>query len=269
MPSIHINDINLHYETSGQGEPLLFIHGLGSSIRDWENQVAYFRSHYRVVTLDLRGHGKSEKPPGAYSSRLFASDIAELIRSLELAPVHAVGLSLGGFIAFQLAVDHPDLVRTLIAVNSVPGLPQDRLKDRLRVAWTLSLRHFIVRFLGMRNLGRFLARKLFPRSDQKALRQVFVERWAENDKGAYLASMATVSHCNLEQRLGAVTCPTMLISGEHDFFPLDLKKAYVAKLRDARLVVIPRSGHCTPLDEPAKFNGAVMAFLSQPGERGG
>jgi 3-oxoadipate enol-lactonase len=265
VPSIQINQISLYYESFGQGEPLLFIHGLGSSIRDWENQIPRFAERYRVVALDLRGHGRSDKPPGPYSSKLFADDIAALIRSIDIGPAHLVGLSLGGFIACQLAVDHGDLVRSLIVVNSVPDLPRDTLRDRFRIKSTILLRQLIVRFFGMQALGRFLSTKLFPRGDQEGLRQAFVERWSENDKRAYLSSLATVPTWNLEHRLTSIICPTCLISGEHDFFPLALKEAYAKKMPDARLVVIPNSGHFTPLDEPERFNEAVMSFLSKRG----
>jgi len=265
MPSIQVNQTSLYYESLGQGVPLLFIHGLGSSIRDWENQMPYFAERYRVIALDLRGHGKSDKPPGPYSSKQFADDIAALIRSLHIGPAHVVGLSLGGFIACQLAVDHGDLVRTLIVVNSVPDLPRDTLRDRFRIRSTLLLRQIIVRFFGMRALGRFLSKKLFPRGDQEELRQTFIERWADNDKHAYLSSLATVPTWNLEHRLSSITCPACLVSGAHDFFPLALKEAYARKMPDARLVVIPNSGHCTPMDEPERFNKAVMSFLSKRG----
>ena len=265
MPSIQVNDIDLHYESVGKGEPLLLIHGLGSRIQDWENQIAYFAERYRVVALDLRGHGDSDKPPGPYSSKLFADDIAKLIRSLDIGSAHVVGLSLGGFIACQLAVDHGDLVRTLVVVNSVPDLPRDTLSDRFRIRSTLLLRQLIVRFFGMRALGHFLGKKLFPRADQEELRQTFIERWADNDKNAYLSSLATVPTWNLEHRLGSITCPACLISGEHDFFPLSLKESYTKKMPDARLVVIPNSGHFTPMDEPERFNDEVISFLSEYG----
>ena len=110
-----------------------------------------------------------------------------------------------------------------------------------------------------------MGKKLFPRIEQKRLRQTFVQRWAENDKQAYLSSLATVSGWDLEDRLDSITCPTCLISGEHDFFPLALKEAYAKKMPDARLVVIPNSGHFTPMDEPERFNEAVMSFLSESG----
>jgi len=263
MPTIQLDQINLYYETGGQGEPLLLIHGLGSSVRDWENQVPFFTGSYRVIALDLRGHGRSDKPPGPYSSPMFADDIAGLIRSLGIAPAHVVGLSLGGFIACQLAVDHAQLVRTLTVVNSLPALPHDTISDRLKVSSTLVLRRFIARLFGMRTLGRLLSRKLFPRADQKALRQLFIERWSENDRQAYLSSLATVSDWSLEDRLDSIACPTCMMSGEHDFFPLALKQYYAAKFPDARVVVIPNSGHFSPMDEPEQFNQAVMGFLSE------
>ena len=265
MPKVQLRNLGLYYETSGHGEPLLFIHGLGSSSRDWENQVPYFSERYRVVTPDLRGHGKSEKPPRPYSILHSSRDIAELIRSLNIAPAHIVGLSLGGFIAFQLAVDHADLVRTLVIVNSVPGLPQDRFRYRVRMTWALFLRWLIVRLFGMRALGRFLGRKLFPRADQEKLKRTFIDRWAENDKKAYLASLASVRGWTIEDRLSSITCPVCFVSGEHDFIPLGLKDTYRAKMPKARLVVIPGSGHFTPMDEPKRFNEAVMSFVAEQG----
>ena len=73
MPMININNININYQTTGEGSPILFIHGLGSSVRDWEMQEPYFSREYRVITLDVRGHGKSDKPPGPYDVPLFAN----------------------------------------------------------------------------------------------------------------------------------------------------------------------------------------------------
>ena len=78
MPTIQINGIAEHYEIFGQGQPILFIHGLGSSSRDWEYQIDYFSKMYRVITIDVRGHGQSDKPPGPYSVPLFAADTAKL-----------------------------------------------------------------------------------------------------------------------------------------------------------------------------------------------
>ena len=120
MSTVKVNDITLYYEQYGQGQTLVFIHGLGSSARDWEFQVAPLAEHYQVIIFDLRGHGRSDKPAGPYSMSLFAADTAALLRALDSEAAYIVGLSLGGGIALQLAVDTPSMVRKLVVVNSGP-----------------------------------------------------------------------------------------------------------------------------------------------------
>jgi pimeloyl-ACP methyl ester carboxylesterase len=131
MPKLTVQDIELYSEVSGQGQPLLFIHGLGSSTRDWERQAAFFSRHHQVITFDLRGHGKSDKSPGPYSIQLFAADTAALIGSLGIGKTHVVGLSLRGVIAFQLALETPALVSSMVIVNSGPEFIVRTLKQRL------------------------------------------------------------------------------------------------------------------------------------------
>lgn len=133
MTKLRVCDIDLYYEVTGQGNPIVFIHGLGSSIRDWEYQVEYFSRRFQVIAFDIRGHGKSEKPAGPYSIPLFAGDTAELIKALDIAPAHVVGISLGGMIALQLAANEPELVRSLVVVNSGSEMVARSLKERLEV----------------------------------------------------------------------------------------------------------------------------------------
>ncbi|HSF81066.1 MAG TPA: alpha/beta hydrolase, partial [Anaerolineales bacterium] len=178
MPEIEVNGIELNYEVSGQGQPIFFIHGLGSAGRDWEYQVDYFAQHYQVITYDVRGHGKSAKPRGPYSVPLFAADAASLIKALKIEPVHVVGISMGGMIAFQLAVSAPELLRSLIIVNSAPELVVKTLAERIQLLQRL----LIVRLFGMRQMGQVLSRRLLPKEEHAPLRRLFVQRWAENDR---------------------------------------------------------------------------------------
>ncbi|RLC97640.1 MAG: alpha/beta hydrolase, partial [Chloroflexi bacterium] len=131
MPNMNLGDIEIYYEMMGQGDPLLLIHGLGSSSQDWEMQLPELSSHFQVISIDLRGHGRSGKPPGPYSVSLLAEDTARLISELGLESVHILGISLGGMVAFQLTLDHPELVRSLVIVNSVPELIAHNFKDRI------------------------------------------------------------------------------------------------------------------------------------------
>jgi pimeloyl-ACP methyl ester carboxylesterase len=261
MPTLRINDIDLYYEATGQGQPILFVHGLGSSTRDWQRQVAYFSPHYRAVTFDLRGHGQSHKPPGPYTIPLFASDSARLIESLDLAPAHVVGISLGGMVAFQLAVDRPELLRSLVIINSSPELVLRTLKER----WQAFQRLLIVRLLGMRKMGQVLGQRLFPRAEHADLRRLFVERWAENDARAYLASFRAVLGWSVTDRLPELRIPTLVVAADQDYTPVAVKEAYVARMPQAELVVIEDSRHATPVEQPERLNQAIMAFLSRQG----
>ncbi|HUF10394.1 MAG TPA: alpha/beta hydrolase, partial [Rhodothermales bacterium] len=161
MPTIQVNDAALFYDDKGSGEPLLLLHGLGSSTLDWEPQIAAFSDRYRVIALDMRGSGKSRDtrhPAGPFSIRQFAADSAAVLDRLGASPAHVAGLSMGGMIAFQLAVDFPASVKTLCIINSGPRLVPEGFKEKYAIA----VRKFVSRFFGPRAWGKVLAPKLFP-----------------------------------------------------------------------------------------------------------
>lgn len=259
MPRIAVQGISLHYEEFGAGEPLLFIHGLGSSGRDWEMQIPAFARDYRVVAFDLRGHGQSDKPRGPYTMRQFAADTAALIEALGIAPTHVVGISLGGMIALQLALDRPDVVRSLVIVNSGPEFVARTFKARLAVLQ----RFLVVRLVGMRKMGEILARRLFPKPEQETLRATLVARWAENDPRAYRDAMRAIVGWSVADRLGEIDIPTLVVAADEDYTPVSVKEAYVAKMPRAQLAVIRDARHAVPLERPDEFNAIVAAFLAQ------
>lgn len=247
----------LHFEDYGQGTPLLLVHGLGSSIRDWEYQLPALSARHRLIALDVRGHGRSGKPREAYSIKAFADDVAALIEHLGLERVHLVGISMGGMIAFQLAVDHPELLLSLTIVNSTPEVRAKNLSER----WQLLKRWSLSRLLSLETIGKGLGRILFPRPEQAELRQKIEQRWPQNDKRAYLASLDAIIGWSVWERLGAITCPTLVISGDRDYTPVAHKQRYVQAMRNARLVVIEQSRHATPMDQPERFNTTLLDFI--------
>jgi 3-oxoadipate enol-lactonase len=263
MPHLQLGDVELYYEVSGEGEPLLLLHGLGSSGRDWELQLADFSRHFRVITVDARGHGRSQKPPGPYSVSQFAGDVAALLQKLAVGPAHVAGISMGGMIALQLALDRPDCVRSLVIVNSAPELVPRTWRQKVQL-WQ---RLLLVRFCSMRQIGAFIGRRLFPRPDQAPLLHIFVERWAENDKRAYVDAFRALVGWSVSHRLGEIKQPVLVLSAEHDYVPLAFKEAYVAKMPAARLAVIADSRHATPVDQPELFNRTVLAFLEEAKSR--
>lgn len=258
MPVIDSEGLDIYFEEFGQGQPLLLIHGLGSSSRDWELQIPEFEQHFRVIAVDLRGHGRSDKPLGSYSMRQFAGDAVQVLRALGAVPAHVLGISLGGMVAFQLALDFPDLIDKLVIVNSVPELRPRNLADRLGF-WQ---RLLIIRLSGMEKMGEVLAKRFLPRPEQEALREIFIRRWSENDKAAYLASLKSAFGWSVRDRLREIKTPTLVIGAEEDYFSTALKEDYTALMPYASLVVIPDSRHALPAEKPEEFNRLVLDFLT-------
>lgn len=259
MPQVTVNGIELHYDRVGSGSPVLLLHGLGSSARDWENQVDHFASSHDLVIPDLRGHGRSSKPAGPYSIESFSSDVAGLIEQLDLAPLPIVGISLGGMVGFQLAADRPDLVSRLVAVNALPAFEMTRISQRIQVG----LRKVITRRLSMERIGQVLSKRLFPDPGMEAQRAKMVQRWSENDKSAYEATFkAILGWPGVKQAMADTQIPITIINSELDYLAPDDKKPYIDAIATADSVVISGAHHGVPMEYPDRFNTELEAALT-------
>lgn len=259
MPYCVVDDTRLYYTERGVGEPLLLIHGLGSSSRDWAAQVDYFADHYRVLRVDLRGHGRSEKGGGPYSIARFARDVAVFFRKQDAVPAHVVGLSMGGMVALELAGGAPRLLRSLVVVNSVADMRLRTWHD----VWFYVSRRAAVQLLGMRRVGQLLAGRLFVKPSQEDLRQKFVRRWAQNDKQAYLWSVDAIMRWSVADRLNDIDVPTLLVSSDEDYTPVSAKERIAAQMPNAELAVVDDVRHALPVEKPAAFNAIVDDFLTR------
>jgi len=257
MPTACLNGIEVYYETAGEGQPVLLLHGLGSSARDWEYQTPDLARSYRVIAMDVRGHGRSNRPAGPYSVAQFAQDAVALLRMLDAMPAHVVGLSMGGMTAFQMAVDAPEAVRSLTIINSGPAMILHGMQKA-----ALALRFTVVRLLGMKTMGGMIARKVFPLPDQAALRRKLITRMSENDPRAYLDAVRAINGWSVEERIGEIRCPVLIISSDQDYTPVAWKQAYAAKIPGARVAILKDSRHIAPWDQPERMNGMLLQFLA-------
>lgn len=249
----------MYYEITGKGEPLLFIHGLGSSTRDWEEQVPEFSNNYQVITVDLRGHGRTDRPKGPYSIAMFAEDVAGLLKSLKVGPAHIVGLSMGAAIAFHLAIDHPEVVKTITISNMSAAVPVKTFAEKKMYY----MRVLIVKLLGMRMMGRVIASKVFTKPDQQKLRDLLEKRWADNTKKPYLAALRALKNWNVMDRLQKIKCPTLVIHAENDYSPLNHKEEYTVLIPDAKLIKIADAGHIVNMEKAKEYNEILKDFLSE------
>ncbi|MBC8257548.1 MAG: alpha/beta hydrolase [SAR324 cluster bacterium] len=262
MSNIKTGNIKTYYELTGKGETVVFIHGLGSSAEDWSYQTEFFSKHFQVLAYDVRGHGQSDKPKGAYSVPLFAEDLLNLLNALAIEKVHIVGLSMGGWIVFQFGLDYPERVKSLTVVNSWADMRLKKISDKIN----FYKRTVLFQLLTMRKIGEIIGKKLFIKPEQKELLQNFIEKWAKNHKPSYLASFKAVKGWSVEDRLSEITCPVLVVSADEDYTPVSDKEAYAAKMINAEFVelaVVKDSRHATPVEHPAEFNQVVGKFLSK------
>jgi len=257
MPRVLLGDLNVYYEVHGEGEPLILLHGLGSSTRDWQFQLDDFAAHYQVITLDLRGYGQTDHPPGPYSIRLMSEDVIALMDYLEISSFHLLGYSLGGAVALQIAVDHAHRIDKLIVVNSQPSFIPTSWRQKVEYY----MRKMVVATMGMRRLAPVIASRLFPNHDQQDLRDLVIDRYSQNDAQAYLATLDALITWSVVPQLGKLQMPILFIAAEHDYTPVEDKKRYLDQIPNARMVVVENSRHGTPLDQPEVFKGYVLDFL--------
>lgn len=261
MPSRQIYGNEIHYETAGDGEPLVLLHGLGSSARDWEAQIPVFAQGYRVIAPDFRGFGSSAKLAGSISVSNLAHDIRGLLDALSIDRCHLMGFSMGGAVAYQMALDHPERFENLVILNSISSFkPVD-----LRGHFEYLSRKILVRLFGMKPLAKLVSKRLFPLPEQNGLRTEMAARYANNDRGSYLAALDALAAWDVSDRLGEITTPTLVISADQDYTAIELKQADVDRLPNATLEVISDSRHGTPMDQAEALNRAVLGFLGHAG----
>ncbi|MDN3640942.1 alpha/beta hydrolase [Simiduia curdlanivorans] len=257
MPYFMSAGRKLHYVEQGSGEPLVLLHGLGSRADDWQVQMASWGGDYRVIALDLRGHGLSDVAEAGLTIATLADDLLALLNHLQLPRCFLVGFSLGGMVAFEFAVRNPARVSAMVIVNSGPQVAPFSVAIKC-VFW---LRLLTIRLLGMRALGRQIARRIFPEPEQAQLREKFESQMANNDSVSYRNTLLAIRDWSVSAYLDQLQMPILIVAADQDYTSVAVKEAYAKYLKRAELVVISDSRHATPLDQPEKFNSAVFDFL--------
>ncbi|HEY9898472.1 MAG TPA: alpha/beta fold hydrolase [Pantanalinema sp.] len=228
----------------GEGAPILFIHGTGGNGKTWFNQLRRFGLTRTAIAIDLPGYGESELPPGVESVDDYAALVAEWMALAGWARPVVVGTSMGGRVALQLALDHPDRVGGLVLIDAsgirVEGVP------------TLSPAEL--------GVEQFL-RALFYRPSPT------LGRTATGEPPAWYATMQRLTakplRSDMQARLGEIRLPTLVLWGEHDrILPPAYAEAFHAAIPGSRLCWIPEAGHVPMIERPGAVNDAIADFLT-------
>jgi len=254
---VQANGLEIAYERAGEGPPLVLVHGAAADCRMWQPQLAALADAFTVVAWDEPGAGRSSDVPADFALADYADCLAALIDALDLAPAHVAGLSWGGTVALELYRRRPELVATLLLVDTYAGwkgsLPEQEVRARveeLRNTLAAADHQFDPALPG-----------LFA-GDPPA---EFVPLLQAMDADVRPASMRTallvMAETDQRDLLPRVAVPTLLIWGERDGrSPLTVARQFEDAIPAAKLVVIGGAGHVSNLEQPERFNAAVREF---------
>lgn len=255
--TMNINFLDPH----PQGSPaVLLLHGLGVNSQSWAMQFdALGAAGLRPLAVDVPGFGQSPYDGHGWHLPRIAADLAALVRGLEVGPVHVVGLSMGGVIAQQFALDFPNLTRKLVLVNTFAVL-----RPKTLTGWVYFLsRSLVVHTFGLRKQADLVAGRVFPHPQQEGLRQMFIQQVMQADPRAYRAAMRALGFCNLVPRLSELRMPVLVITGSQDStVPVNSQLHLVESIAGARQVIIQGAGHAVSVEQSDAFNRVLVQFLA-------
>jgi pimeloyl-ACP methyl ester carboxylesterase len=249
MARLDRNGVGIHYETHGNGPPILLSHGYSATCRMWDGQIAAFKDRYKIIVWDMRGHGESDYPtdPAAYSEVLSVADMAAILDACDTPNAIIGGLSLGGYMTLAFHLRHADRCRALMLFDTGPGFK----KNEAREAWNQRARSRAddLEARGLAALGT---------SDEVRMSR---HRSASGLAGA-ARGMLTQETDGVIQSLETIAVPTLVLAGANDTAFLAATDYMAAKIPGARKAVIPDAGHAANLHQPDAFNRAVEGFLA-------
>jgi 3-oxoadipate enol-lactonase len=256
------NGIQINYEFSGRlGAPVVMLsHSLGSCLSMWEPQMEILQNHYRVLRYDTRGHGGSDAPESGYTMAQLVEDAVGLLQVLSIAKVHWVGLSMGGMIGQQLALDHPDILVSLVLCDTTAIMPEASrplMQERIELA----------RQKGMEGLVNATLERWFTppflQQNPPELRRIR-EYFLKTPVAGYVGCSEAIQGLNLSGRLAEINIPSLIIVGEEDMgTPVAAARAIQGHIPDSRLVILPSAAHLSNVEQAKAFNQALMGFLHQ------
>ena len=269
MSSVRLLANGHHYDLqiSGDGEALLLLHGFSGDKTNWEKLRAGLQDQYRVIALDILGHGASDKPSqmGAYRVERVACDILSLLDEMQIPECHLLGYSMGGRLALGLALQYPARFRSLVLESASPGLADENEgKQRRRNDESLAAR---IQTMGVDWFVDYWERLPLWKSQQDLPEDILSAQRKQrkrNDATGLansLRGMGSGAQPNLWPRLRYVTMPTLLLAGEQDSKFVTINQLMAQQMPHAYLQVIPGAGHNTHLEQPMAFQERVISFL--------
>lgn len=269
MPFVDAEGARLHYEETGTGYPIVFVHEFGSDLREWETQVRFFSRGYRCIAYNARGYPPSDVPDSldAYGWEFAVADIAAVMRGLGIERAHLVGLSMGGYAVLQFGLKHPRMASAIVAAGAGTGSHPDQ-REAWLVEAPVAARAFLER--GMEAMAEETAhgptRIQLKRKDPRGWAE-FTEHLRGHSARGMSSTMARYQSLrpslhDFEDEFRQMRIPVLLAVGDEDEPCLETNLMLRRAIPGAGLWICPNTGHAINLEEPGAFNAEVQAFLS-------
>jgi 3-oxoadipate enol-lactonase len=265
MPTVRVNDIDVYYETQGSGEPMVLIPYLAIDQACYAFQVADYAKHYTCISVDLRGAGQTSKPDGAYTTELFADDVAAFLQAIGVERAHVSGLSLGAATGMWLAAKHPQKVKTLSLHSAWPKT--DPFLRTVVEGWQVMAK-------GLGSVTDMVILGIFPwcfTPELYAAKPEYIDSLAEfvrsrpmPDVEAFLRQSGAVLGHDASAQLGRITAPTQVTFGRHDLVcSTRFADALTGGIAGAELVVFEDCAHAPIYENVQAFNARTLEFLQR------
>lgn len=260
MEQVEIEGIRIAYERTGQGEPLLLLHGFFGDTRVWRPQLDELSDEYEVVAWDTPGCGHSSDPPDAFRMADYARCLAAFIDALGLEPPHLLGLSFGSTLALELYRQDPGLPRTLVLAAAYAGwtgsLPADVVERRM--AQTIP----DLDLPAEQVVARYNSPGLLSESAPAAVLAENAAIMSDFHPAGMKAMVRGLAEADLRDVLPHIKVPTLLLYGDMDVrSPVSIGEALHTQIPGSKLVVTPGAGHVSNFEAPERFNAEVRSFL--------
>jgi len=269
------DNVKLFYESTGKGEPIIFVHEFAGDYRSWEPQINYLSRYYQCISFCARGYPPSEVPENesSYSQERAWRDILSVMDNLKIEKAHIVGLSMGGFATLHLGINAQDRVLSLVIAGCGYGaIPIDKTNFNKEADFSnISLDSAKIIFNeGMDKFGSEYAlgpsRVQFQNKDPKGW-QVFNDQLIKHDPIGSANTLLGVQNkrpnlYSLEEEIRGITCPTLIINGDEDDMCLEVGLYLKRTIKTAGLLIVPKTGHTINLEEPDLFNNHLLKFFT-------
>jgi pimeloyl-ACP methyl ester carboxylesterase len=259
----------LHYEETGAGFPVLFVHEFAGDLESWQPQLRFFGRRYRCIAYNARGYPPSDVPddPEAYSQQVAVDDAVAVLDAAGVGQAHVVGLSMGGFTTLHLAMQRPDLVRSAVVAGAGYGAHPD-VQESFRAEIEIIARAFEQE--GSAKVAERYAvgptRVQFQNKDPRGWAE-FARRLGGHSSAGAGHTMRGVqksrpSLYDLTDRLARIEVPVLIVTGDEDESCLEPDLMLKRTIPTAGLLIVPKTGHTVNLEEPQFFNDAVSTFFA-------